>query len=83
MRYHLRGLDREQTEAYLSHRLRLAGVDRPLFTATAVEALHTNTAGVMRKIDGLAHNALALASTLGENVVDAEHVHRASQEQRG
>ena len=92
VRYHLRGLDREQTEAYLSHRLRIAGVDRPLFTAAAVEALHTNTVdfahhtggvGVMRKIDGLAHDALALASTLGEKVVDTEHVHRAAQEQRG
>ena len=83
VRYHLRGLDREQTEAYLLHRLKLAGVDRPLFASEAVEALHTNTVGVMRKIDGLAHDALALASTLGENVVDAEHVHRAAQEQRG
>ena len=83
VRYHLRGLDREQTEAYLLHRLRLAGADRPLFAADAVEALHTNTAGVMRKIDGLAHLALASAAALEDKIVNAEHVHRAAQEQRG
>ncbi len=83
VRYHLRGLDREQTQAYLLHRLRLAGVDRPLFAADAIEALHTATAGVMRRIDGLAHHALALAATLGSKVVDSENVHQAAQEQRG
>jgi len=83
VRYHLRGLDREQTEAYLLHRLRLAGVDRPLFAADAIEALHTATAGVMRRIDGLAHHALALAATLEDQSLSAEHVTQAAQEQRG
>jgi len=83
VRYHLRGFNREQTEAYLLHRLKLAGVDRPLFAADAVEALHTNTAGVMRKIDGLAHLALALAAAREDKVLNAEHVHQAAQEQRG
>lgn len=83
VRYHLRGLDREQTEAYLLHRLRLAGVDRPLFAPDAIEALHSATGGVMRRIDGLAHHALALAATLNNKIVDAENVHQAAQEQRG
>ena len=83
LRYHLRGLTREQTEAYLLHRLRLAGVDRPLFAADALEALHTATAGVMRRIDGLAHQAMALAATQGEQAIQAEHVRQAAQEQRG
>jgi type II secretory pathway predicted ATPase ExeA len=83
LRYHLRGLSREQTEAYLLHRLRLAGVDRPLFAADALEALHTATAGVMRRIDGLAHQAMALAATQGEKAINAEHVRQAAQEQRG
>lgn len=83
LRYHLRGFDREQTEAYLLHRLRLAGVDRPLFSADAIEALHTATAGVMRRIDGLTHQALALAATQGTQAINAEHVRQAAQEQRG
>lgn len=82
MRYHLRGLDRQQTEAYVLHRLRLAGVDRALFATDAMEALHTASGGVMRRIDGLAHHALALAATLGDQAIAAEHVQRAAQEQR-
>ena len=83
VRYHLRGLDRDHTEAYLQHRLRIAGADRPIFTLQAVEALHTTTAGVMRRIDVLAHLALAHAATAREKAVDAEHVRQAAEEHRG
>lgn len=83
VRYHLRGLDRQQTEAYLLHRLRLAGLDRPLFAADAIEALYTASAGVMRRLDGLAHHALALAATAGDQAITAEHVQCAAREERG
>ncbi len=83
VRYHLRGLDREHSEAYLLHRLRLAGVDRPLLAAEALEALHTASAGIMRRLDSLAHHALALADAEAQLSVSAEHVQRAAQELRG
>ena len=78
----LRGLDRETTAAYLAHRLEQAGVSRPLLTETAIEALFTASQGIMRRIDTLAHHALAVAATQGAQLVEAEHVVHAAEEVR-
>lgn len=82
VRYALRGFDRDTTRLYLEHRLRIAGLDRPLFTAPAVEALHQASQGVMRRIDALAHHALAAAASARAKIVDPEHVLSASEEMR-
>ena len=39
VRHHLTGLDRDELDAYLTHRLRLAGCEVPLFEPPAIEAL--------------------------------------------
>ncbi len=39
VRYHLAGLTREELPEYLTHRLRLAGCELPLFEPPVVEAL--------------------------------------------
>jgi len=58
MHYHLGPLDREETEAYLLHRLKIAGREKPLFTAQAIELLHEHAEGVPRRINIIAGNAL-------------------------
>jgi type II secretory pathway predicted ATPase ExeA len=80
--YILRGFDRETTAAYLIHRLEQAGVTHPLLTETAIEALFTASQGIMRRIDTLAHHALAVAATRGAKLVEAEHVVHAAEEIR-
>ena len=55
IRFALRGFDRETTALYLQHRLKIAGLDRPLFTEPALEALYNASQGIMRRIDTLAH----------------------------
>jgi len=45
VRYHLAGLEREEVPGYLTHRLRLAGCELPLFEPPAVEALFQATRG--------------------------------------
>lgn len=82
IRYALRHLDRETTRLYLEHRLKLAGVDRPLFTDPALEALFTASGGFMRHIDTLAHHALAATALQRARLVDAEHVVKAAEETR-
>lgn len=82
VRYALRGFDRETTQLYLEHRLRLAGLDRPLFTEPAVEALWKSSQGVMRRIDTLAHYALAAAATERATQIAPEHVNQATEEMR-
>jgi general secretion pathway protein A len=82
IRFALRGFDRDTTRLYLEHRLRLAGLDRPLFTAPALQALFDASQGIMRRIDALAHQALAAAATSRAKLVEPEHVVQAAEELR-
>ena len=49
VRHHLTGLDRDELDAYLIHRLRLAGCEVPLFDPPAVEALFQSARGLQRR----------------------------------
>jgi type II secretory pathway predicted ATPase ExeA len=82
VRYALRHLDRDATRLYVEHHLKLAGVDRPLLTDPAYEALFNASGGFMRQIDILAHHALAAAAHKRARLLDAEHVLQAAEENR-
>jgi type II secretory pathway predicted ATPase ExeA len=82
IRYHLRGFDRDTTRAYLEHRLKVAGLDRPLFTEPAMEATFNASQGVMRRIDAIALGALHAAAAERAKLVDIEHIRTASEEIR-
>ncbi len=82
VRYTVRGFDREECSRYLEHRLAAAGCERPLFSQPAVESLYNASGGVMRRIDALAHHALAVAATRRDKIVDIEHIQQAAEETR-
>jgi type II secretory pathway predicted ATPase ExeA len=82
VRYALPRLDRDATRLYIEHRLRLAGVDRPVFDEPAIESVFAASGGLMRQIDSLAHHALAAAAIGRARLVDADHVVRAAEETR-
>jgi type II secretory pathway predicted ATPase ExeA len=82
VRYALSHLDRQTTRLYVEHHLKLAGVDRPVLTDPAYEALFNASGGFMRHIDTLTHHALAAAAQLRARLVDAEHVLKAAEETR-
>ena len=54
----LEPLDAESVEAYVKHRLRLAGARRMLFSPDAIRVLHSASRGTPRVINTLADNAL-------------------------
>ncbi len=58
VRHHMGPHTREELPAYLTHRLRLAGTELPLFEHAAEKALYQATAGLPRKVNGLAQHAL-------------------------
>src|SRR5512137_1049829 len=58
LKYRLESLRSEDTEAYVQHRLRLAGAPRIPFTASAVEAIHAYARGTPRLINTICDNAL-------------------------
>ena len=80
VRHHLAGLDRDETGAYVEHRLRLAGCELPLFEAPAVEALFQSARGLPRQINRIAHYALSAAALDNARTVNAEHLQHALEE---
>ena len=75
LRYRLEPLTEEATEAYVRHRLRLAGAPRVPFTQAAIAAVHRFSHGTPRLINTLCDNALfesflARAREVREDVVD-------------
>ncbi len=82
VRHHHTALGRDELEAYLCHRLRLAGCQLELFEEPACEAIFHATGGLPRKIDRIAHFALSAAALDGNRAVTAEHVEAALGEVR-
>jgi len=58
LKYRLEPLQIADTEAYVRHRLRLAGSARVPFTAEAVERIHLHSRGTPRLINTICDNAL-------------------------
>ena len=67
---------------YLTHRLRLAGCELPLFEPCAVEALFQSTRGLPRLINRIAHYALSAAALNNARTITAEHLEHAVAELR-
>jgi general secretion pathway protein A len=80
VRYHLAGLDREELPQYLTHRLRLAGCELPLFEPPAIEALFQASQGMPRNVNRLAHYALTSAAIDNARTVNTGHIQAACEE---
>ena len=75
LKYRLEPLSPEATEAYVRHRLRLAGAQRVPFTPAALGRLHAHSRGTPRLINTLCDNALfegfvARAREIDDRLVD-------------
>ena len=79
-RYHLGELSREDTHAYVTHRLRVSGGHADLFTATAVDEVYRLSAGVPRLINVICDRALLGAYVEDKRRVDRRIVRRAAKE---
>lgn len=70
----LRALSRDETQAYVQHRCRIAGATRELFDARAHEALYEMGCGNPRATDHLARRSLEMAHHANSEVVGAQNV---------
>ncbi len=82
-RYHLRPFNARDTAAYVRHRLAVAGVEHPLFTRSALKAVHRFSGGVPRLINILCDRALLGASVTRSPLVTRAIVTKAASEIRG
>ena len=74
-RYHLTPLDRDESEAYVRHRLAVAGAVRSPFSRLGVRALYRRSGGIPRLINVIGDRALMAGyareqNTLGERLID-------------
>lgn len=68
-RYHLEPLSTEEMAGYISHRLAIAGVERPLFTVATIRKLYQLSGGVPRLINLLCDRALLGAYVQEQHIV--------------
>ncbi|MEZ5566729.1 MAG: AAA family ATPase, partial [Gammaproteobacteria bacterium] len=79
-RYHLEPLTREETGAYVDHRLKVAGAIGPIFLAGAKRELFRLSGGVPRMINVIADRALLGAFTIDEHQITPDLVKDAGAE---
>lgn len=81
--YHLTTLDREETERYIEHRLKVAGWDKNLsdiFNASAIDAVFAHSQGIPRLINVLCDRTLLAAFVKGVKTIDVTVVEAADAE---
>lgn len=82
-RYHLMPLDETETDAYLRHRLAVAGCRRFPFTKLAVRRIHERAGGVPRLINVIADRALLAGFARDQAQIGERLVERAAGETLG
>jgi type II secretory pathway predicted ATPase ExeA len=80
VRCRLEPLGEEATEAYVRHRLSLAGAPRVPFAPDALREIHRWSRGTPRLVNTLCDNALFEAFAAGRDEVDAPLVERVARE---
>ncbi len=76
LRYKLEPFSQESTEAYIKHRLRLAGCPRMPFSSEALAAVHQRSGGTPRVINSICDNALFETFLAREQVISDSLIHR-------
>ena len=76
LRYKLEPFSQESTEAYIKHRLRLAGCPRMPFTLEALVAVHQRSGGTPRVINSICDNALFETFLAREQLISDALIHR-------
>jgi type II secretory pathway predicted ATPase ExeA len=61
MRYHMPGLNLNESKDYVTHQLKLAGAKEPILDEKALEAVHEVSFGIPRKIGAVTEQALTYA----------------------
>lgn len=80
VRYHLGPLVGAEVGEYLTHLLRRAGTELPLFEPAAVEAIAQAMQGLPRRVSLLAHHTLIAAALAKAKSASVEHVQAALAE---
>jgi len=78
--YHLGPLASEEVKDYVEHRLRISGIEEPLFTEGAMKLLYQYSKGIPRVINSLATTALLDGFGKELPLIDESLIHDAARE---
>ena len=81
--FHLRPLDADETQAYIRHRLMVAGGEPSLFLKESIELIHERTGGVPRLMNHLCDFALVYAFADRRQSIDADLIHQVMSDRKG
>ena len=79
-RYHLDPISREETEAYIKHRLQICGNSTNIFTQRSINRIQKLSGGIPRLINVLCDRALLGAYVEGKTQVDLKVLKKAAGE---
>ena len=79
-RYHLKPISREETSAYIKHRLQICGASQPVFNKRAVDRIQHLSGGIPRLINVLCDRSMLGAYVEGKKQVDTRVVKKAAHE---
>ncbi|GGO80100.1 ATPase AAA [Marinobacterium nitratireducens] len=79
-RYHLGALPKKDLEAYIVHRLSVAGLDRPIFPARTLKRLYKLSGGIPRVVNILCDRALLGTFVQRDNRVEVATLIKAARE---
>ena len=82
-RYHLGPLSQDDLEAYVNHRLSIAGASAQLFPKSTISKLYRLTGGIPRLINTLCDRALLGTYAQGKQLVDTKTLEKAALEVSG
>ncbi len=82
-RYHLAPLSPDETQAYIRHRLKVAGLDQPVFTPAAIRRIHKLSGGIPRLINILCSRSMLSAFARQQRQVRRSVVSRVARELSG
>lgn len=72
--YHLSPLDEQETQAYIRHRLKVAGSEKDLFTSEALREIYRLTGGTPRLINVVCDRSLVAGYVYGLEQIGAETI---------
>lgn len=70
IRFHMRGLSLEETSRYISHQMKICGVDKTVFTDDVKSQIFSISKGVISHINRLCFELLLYAASLSKDIIE-------------
>ena len=80
LRHHLRTLSLQECCEYVSYRLKVAGGERSIFTADALDSIYSYSGGIPRTVNVLCDNALLTGYAFGRKEIDTEIIREVAED---